>query len=150
MCARSSSLQVERIFQGRSKYFRVALKNQFRAERILWGSKFNVTCHVARECKTWTVDYGLVHGLDHGPCPYKKTVLLMLVLITTCLSVWWHALPGFAAASVTNTALSGEVKGHVYLASKLKYSNLPLYYYFCLIWKIFYASIQYCRQLLAM
>ena len=39
------------------------------------------------ERKTWTVDYGLVHGLDHGPFPYKKTVLLMLVLITTCLSV---------------------------------------------------------------
>ena len=34
---------MERFFQGRSKYFTVDLKNLFRAERILRGSKFNVT-----------------------------------------------------------------------------------------------------------
>ena len=33
----------EQFFQGRSKYFAVVLKYSFRGERILRGSKFNVT-----------------------------------------------------------------------------------------------------------
>jgi len=70
------------------------------------------------EHKTWTADYGLVHGLDHGPFPCKTIALLMLVLITTCLSVWWHVLPGFAAQISlrwANTAVGKEVKGYMQL-----------------------------------
>ena len=47
---------------------------------FIWSSQMG-------EHKTWTADYGLVHGLDHGPFPCKTIALLILVLITTCLSV---------------------------------------------------------------
>ena len=40
---RLHSSKGEQFFKGRSKYFAIVLKYLFQGERILWGSKFNVT-----------------------------------------------------------------------------------------------------------
>jgi len=48
---------------------------------IAWTNAFQFSYVPSQgECKTWTVDYGLIHALGHGLFPHKKIALLMLAL----------------------------------------------------------------------